>query len=129
MNWSDRDGVIAVLTEEWQEWLWQYVLPFVVIVASLARPLWEYDGAAPVLVWLFSSAPIMLFLSGLCCRPARVWIVPLGVILVFWVNGIVNLGNDGFALLVPLAILLGVPLTLCVWAGKAVRLLVEWWAA
>lgn len=62
----------------WRTWLLQYVVPTLLLLASLAILLPFVDD--PDMIWAAIATPLAILL-GFAVRPERVWITPLAVTL------------------------------------------------
>jgi hypothetical protein len=112
-------------TIDWRVWTRQYVLPFAILILSVAVTLriGTAIGHGDIyFFWMIAVAPIIAFLIGFVARPANALVIPVAVVL-FWEAVIVlNRGfADAAATLLPVTALIGLPLWLLIWLGKKAR--------
>jgi hypothetical protein len=113
--------------EHWRNWLWQYVLPAVV----LSFPVWipglfyteaELDAGDADGVMLISymvALPAIALLIGILIRPVHAWISPVVALLLSWVV-IVGWGssNGDVGPLFGMVFFIALPQVGLIWLGR-----------
>jgi len=119
-----------VKTSNWPAWLTQYVVPLLILIASLPLILLlvYLTGADLYILWVFVVLPVLSFLTALVLRPAHAWVVPaVMVVLLLIVYSVswyaLGHGPAQQANLLVLVLILVIPvggsLTVMTWAGRA----------
>jgi hypothetical protein len=111
----------------WRKWLWQYVLPIVILQLSFGLTfLIGLGGGEPDVFWAVFIMPILALLMGVIFRPEWTLAVSVGFVFVLWVpifflpgatDPAVGVVGAFFVLLA----LVGLPMWLLVWLGKRIR--------
>ena len=111
---------------KWHDWGWQYGVPFVVLAGGFVMTMLianlAFGAEDPDFLYFLVIAPVLALLIGLIMKPDHVWIVPVLIVIAALITaGITN--GVGHALSISLSLfgLVGVPLTLLIWLGKALR--------
>lgn len=112
-------------TINWRPWMWQYILPMVLLAGSFGLMFLVMDD--PDVLWVFIIAPVLSVVTGYVCHPRHIWITPAvvgaAVVAGFFVanalgqiEGFRPVGATLFGIVV-----VALPLTFLTWLGRAMR--------
>jgi hypothetical protein len=113
-------------TLDLRRWIWQYVLPIVILVLAYALTYLifvEWLGhEAPNVVFLLGIAPVVAFLIGFVVRPHSTVVIPIVALVAWEVAAVISMGlSHALGILLPTIALLGLPLWFLIWTGKRIR--------
>jgi hypothetical protein len=112
---------------DWRRWLWQYVLPIVILQLSFGLTmLLGLGGDEFDVFWFVFVMPVAAFLVGVFFRPDLTLVIPIGVVFGLWFLAMFTPGATepivgdlgAFFLLLGLV---GLPILFLVWLGKRLR--------
>lgn len=111
---------------EQHKWLWQYVLPIAILVLAVTLTLLTgalLFGARDLDIFAaLVIMPITAAIVGIIFRPERVLVVAAAAVVLWEIPIFLSRGMDGVVVtIIPVILLVGLPIALLLWAGKAAR--------
>lgn len=108
-------------------WFRHYLLPIVILTASW--PLTIIIGSQvfgmddPDILWVLVLGPLMAILIGALARPPVSLVAPMSAVILILAFVLVSQGSGRASeLALPIAGIVGVPLTILIWLGKQARI-------